>query len=235
MPSRVIAIGDVHGCSRAFDALLDHIEPRADDLIVTLGDYVDRGPDSRGVLDRLIVLSKQCRLISLLGNHEQMFLEARPGGPYSLAAEPENHADWLRYGGDATLASYGDSGDLSQVPPEHFAFLERCPDWHETTTHLFAHANYLPEVPMEEQPEWVLRWESLHERVPYPHVSGKIFVVGHTSQKNGVILDLDHLICIDTYCHGGGYLTAIDVASGRVWQVDRQGAPRMRTKIEPAD
>lgn len=229
MPSRVIAIGDIHGCARALDALLDHIEPRSDDWIVALGDYVDRGPDSRGVIDRLIRLSRECRLTALLGNHDQMFLEARPGGRYSMSADPDRHAIWLGFGGDATLASYGDSGDLSRVPADHFAFLERCPEWHETETHLFAHANYLAEVPMEEQPEWVLRWESLRERVPGPHVSGKVVVLGHTSQKHGEILDLGHLVCIDTYCHGGRYLTAFDVESGRVWRSDREG-----TRVETA-
>ena len=75
--TRTIAIGDIHGCSAALDALLDAIRPRPEDAIVTLGDYINRGPDSRGVLDRLIKLSNQCRLIPLLGNHEQMLFEAR--------------------------------------------------------------------------------------------------------------------------------------------------------------
>ena len=74
-----IAIGDIHGCSAALDALLDAIRPRPEDTIVTLGDYINRGPDSRGVLDRLIDLGRRCRLVPLLGNHDQMLLEARSG------------------------------------------------------------------------------------------------------------------------------------------------------------
>ena len=74
--SRTIAIGDIHGCSVALAALLGVIEPCPDDLLVTLGDYINRGPDSRGVLDRLIKLSNQCRLVPLLGNHEEMLFEA---------------------------------------------------------------------------------------------------------------------------------------------------------------
>jgi hypothetical protein len=74
MKSRTIAIGVIHGCSAALDALLEAIGPRPDDIIVTLGDYINRGPDSRGVLDRLIDLIRRCRLVPLLGNHDQMLL-----------------------------------------------------------------------------------------------------------------------------------------------------------------
>ena len=64
--------------------------------------------------------------------------------------------------------------------------------------------------------------------VPGPHVSGKRVVAGHTSQKNGKILNLGHLVCIDTYCYGGGWLTALDVHHGVVWQVDSRGVERRR-------
>ena len=63
----------------ALDALIDAIRPRPEDMIVTLGDYINRGPDSRGVLDRLIDLGRRCRLVPILGNHDQMLLEARSG------------------------------------------------------------------------------------------------------------------------------------------------------------
>ena len=79
MNSRTIAIGDIHGCSAALDALLKTIRPRPEDRIVTLGDYINRGPDSRGVIERLIELKDRCRLVPLLGNHDQMLLEARSG------------------------------------------------------------------------------------------------------------------------------------------------------------
>ncbi len=77
MRPRTIAIGDIHGCSRALEALLAAIGPRPEDVIVTLGDYVNRGPDSRGVLDRLIALEGQCTLVPILGNHDQTLL-SRP-------------------------------------------------------------------------------------------------------------------------------------------------------------
>ena len=76
---RLLAISDIHGCSRAFDTLLDAVAPKPDDQIITLGDYVDRGPDSRGVLDRLVALHDTGRLIALRGNHDVMMLEAAQG------------------------------------------------------------------------------------------------------------------------------------------------------------
>ncbi len=229
MPSRTIAIGDIHGCSQAVSTLLAAIEPTRDDVIVTLGDYVNRGPDSHGVLDQLIALERQCTVIPLLGNHDQMLLQllwdARAGHFHVLS-------NWLRMGGDATLASYGASPgkitavDLARIPAEHVEFLERCHAYHETKTHIFIHANYDPALPMNDQPFDVLRWESLRDRIPGPHVSGKTVIAGHSSQKTGEILDVGHLLCIDTYCFGGGWLTALDVVTKEVWQTNRQGSLR---------
>ena len=74
-----LAIGDIHGCSAALDALIGALAPAPDDVIITLGDYINRGPDSRRVLDRLIDLGRRCRLLPLLGNHEEMPFEALAG------------------------------------------------------------------------------------------------------------------------------------------------------------
>jgi serine/threonine protein phosphatase 1 len=214
MTGRTIAIGDIHGCALALDALLDAIGPDPDDVIVTLGDYINRGPDSRSVLQRLIALAGECRLIPLLGNHEQALLEAKSG---------LHPTTWLGMGVIATLDSYGPSRSLSLIPDEHFAFLESCRDYHETENHIFVHANYYHDWPMNEQPPLMLRWESLRETMPPPHDSGKTVIVGHTSQKDGEIFDAGYLTCIDTFCVGGGWLTALDVVTGRVWQANRNG------------
>ncbi len=216
---RTIAIGDIHGCLAALDAILRAVGPRPEDQIVTLGDYIDRGPDSRGVLQRLIELSRQCRLAPILGNHDDMFLRARHT-PSSTA--------FYSMGGKATLASYKAASppDFSRVPGEHFSFLESCLDYFETETHIFLHASYVSHLPMTDQPYLALRWESLRDGVPEPHQSGKIVIVGHTSQKSGDVLDLGYIKCIDTYCYGGGWLTALDVDSGRVWQANRDGKMR---------
>ena len=79
---------------------------------------------------------------------------------------------------------------------------------------------------MNEQFPRQLRWQSLKISTPGPHGSGKKVVVGHSAQKTGEILDLGHLICIDTYCFGGGWLTALDVHTQETWQTNRQGALR---------
>jgi len=81
MPPRTIAIGDIHGCSRALDALLSAIEPRPEDVIVTLGDYVNRGPDSKGVLERLIALEGQCTVVPILAITIRGFWTRAPGFP----------------------------------------------------------------------------------------------------------------------------------------------------------
>jgi serine/threonine protein phosphatase 1 len=214
---RTIAIGDVHGCSRALGALIEAIQPEADDLIVMLGDYVDRGPDSRGVLDLLISLHSKCRLVPILGNHDQMMLDALNGGP---------SYDWFEHGGIEAIDSYGPGRDLSLIPGQHIAFLESCVDFYETDTHIFAHANYYDDIPMNEQFVAMLRWESLKSFTPGPHETGKRVILGHSSQKSGEILDLGHLVCIDTFCYGGGWLTAMEVFTEQIWQADRKGKLR---------
>jgi serine/threonine protein phosphatase 1 len=224
----MIAIGDIHGCATALVALLATIDPRPDDVIVTLGDYINRGPDSRGVLDRLLELERQCKLVPLLGNHDQILLAA-------LAGQPRALSELLDMGGGATLGSYGarriTEADLDRIPSAHRDFLERCRDYYETNSHIFVHAQYVPDAAMREQSPLWLRWESLRDGVPGPHASGKRVIVGHSSQKSGEVLELGHIVCIDTYCYGGGWLTALDVDTNECWQVDRHGEFR---KPQPA-
>jgi calcineurin-like phosphoesterase family protein len=216
MPSRTIAIGDIHGCSKALRAIADAIQPTAEDTLVLLGDYVDRGPDSRGVIEFVLELEQRCGVVPLLGNHELMLLDA--------LENPRVIGPWLECGGDATLRSY--DGRLPNIPPEHLYFLHRCKRYYETLTHFFVHANYAADVPLDQQPDYLLFWEHLHLHVPAPHENGKLAIVGHTAQKNAEVLDLGHVVCLDTFCHGGGWLTAMEVENGRVWQVDRNGRPR---------
>jgi len=210
MKGRLIAIGDIHGCLGALEALLEAIAPTPLDTIVTLGDYVDRGPDSRGVITRLCRLREETQLVPLIGNHEQMMLDVLRGrAPYQ---------SWLPHGGIATLESYEFAGDLNFLPSEHRAFLESLVDYYETPTHFFVHANYDPQLGLDAQSPEMLRWSSLREYLPAAHQSGRIAVVGHTANPEGQILDMGHLIALDTFCYGGGYLSALDVLTGEVWQ-----------------
>ncbi len=218
MSGRLIAIGDIHGCAAALDALLTAIAPQPTDTIVTLGDYVDRGPDSKGVIDRLIALSQRCGLVALQGNHEEMMLQVVRDG------QPPYH--WLQYGGVDTLDSYGFCGDVKVIPAEHHAFFKAMVDYYETEQHVFVHANYDPDLPMEKQSRQNLRWLKLSDVTPTPHMSGKRFVLGHTHDEGGEIFDIGHLVCLDTYCYGGGWLTAMDVHTGQVWQSNFDGQLR---------
>jgi serine/threonine protein phosphatase 1 len=222
---RTIVLGDIHGHLAALRALLEAIGPRPDDTIITLGDYVDRGPDSRRVIDRLIELKAQCRLIPLMGNHDEMFLEICGG-------RTELFDDWLFFGGDATVASY--HGRVpEEVPEEHLEFLRACPSYYESKRHFFVHGSYVADLPLEQQPIEVLHWDSLKFGHPGPHCSGKTAIVGHTAQRDGEILDLGYLKCIDTCCYGEGWLTGLDVESGQVWQADKEGRIRRRDDLGP--
>ena len=215
MPERIISIGDIHGCATAFEKLLEAIRPTSDDLFIPLGDYVDRGPNSRRVIELLLDLKTKTRVEPIFGNHEQMMMAV-------ITGESPPH-DWLRYGGVDTLDSYGFSGDLNVIPKEHVEFLQSCHNFYETDRHFFIHANYLHNVDFSQLDENTLRWKSLLEEMPGPHKSGKIGILGHTPDRSGEILDVGYMKCIDTYCYGGQWLTAIDVNSGKVWQANEDG------------
>jgi serine/threonine protein phosphatase 1 len=212
---RTIAIGDIHGCSRALDGLIEEIKPTEQDRLVFLGDYVDRGPDSRGVIERLLDLRKRCVTICLLGNHEIIFRSVLGGFPAET---------WLAIGGQETLASYG--GKLQQVPTTHLEFMYSLLPYFETDRDVFLHANYDASLPLSEQTEQMLFWEHLGAKFPAPHCSGKHVFLGHTPQANFEVGYFGHLTCIDTCCFGGGWLTAVEADSGEVWQVSQKGEPR---------
>lgn len=220
---RVLAVGDVHGCSHMLDDLLAWVAPAADDTLVMLGDYVDRGPDSRGVLDRLIRMKRDGkRVVCLRGNHEIMMLAARAG-------DRGVTADWHCVGGVQTLGSYGAApgrtGTLADVPAEHWDFLEyQLAPYFETDTHIFVHAGVLCGFDLDDQPEEALYWDYFGDAMR--HHSGKTVVCGHSSQKGGVPKVIPGAVCIDTFAFGGGWLTCLDAATGRYWQVNQFGRRR---------
>lgn len=209
------AIGDIHGCFAALETLAAAVPFAAEDLLVTLGDYVDRGPDSWSVVNWLLERSRSGTLIPLRGNHELIMLEAR------LSDGLRN--SWLSFGGEETLASYalpGTDGSLDDVPEEHWDFFENsCRDFYETDTHFFVHASADPTLPLEMQSQQMLFWEKFNN--PPPHRSGKIMICGHTAQKTGLPNNIGHAVCIDTWVYGDGWLTCLDPASGRFWQANQ--------------
>ena len=215
MPGRTIAIGDTHGHARALRGLLGAIQPAADDTIVMLGDYIDRGPDSRGVIETILELGDSCHVVSLLGNHEEMLLDVLEG--------LEDDDFWRTVaGGEATLLSYG-CKKVRKIDPRHLEFIRSCALWYESENHFFVHGSYDETLPLAEQSREVLVWERIRNSQPGRHCSGKTAVMGHTAQKDGCVLRLPQLLCIDTYLYGGGRLTAYDVDADRFWQVNEAG------------
>jgi len=122
VPGRTLAIGDIHGCDVALLMLLPTLALRSEDTVVVLGDAVDRGPGSRQVVERLLQLADECRLIFILGNHEEMLLQSLDG--------TGSMETWRRYGGTETLDSYG--GDPRKIPATHREFLQSGLDYWES-------------------------------------------------------------------------------------------------------
>jgi serine/threonine protein phosphatase 1 len=226
---RTLAIGDIHGASAALDALLAAVKPTADDRLIFLGDYVSRGPDSRGVLDRLIQLKATHKPIFLRGNHEVMMLEARDS--------PSDLKSWRSVGGREALDSYssqlGRPGELADVPVEHWEFLAQdLLPYFETETHIFVHANLYAGWPLAEQPDLMLYWEFLNG--PVRHESGRIMVCGHTTMPNGRPGAWPTTIALDTGAYKGGWLTCLHAELNEYWQADVLGNIR-RDTIDPDD
>ena len=212
---RHLAIGDIHGCITALTTLVDFVDPRDGDVIITLGDYVDRGPNACAVVDFIIELRRRHNLVALRGNHEIMMLDAREKQSWLRP--------WLSYGGEATLESYG--GSFDGVPAAHMEFLEEgLAAYYECETHFFVHACAETHKALQEQSEAALYWRKFGN--PDPHCSGKIMVCGHTPQESGKPFSNGNAVCIDTLAYGGGWLTCLDVGSGRVWQANEAGDTR---------
>lgn len=215
MPGRTLVIGDIHGCSLALKTLLEAVQPTTDDTLVTLGDYVDRGPDSAGVIELLCDLAGNCRFFPLLGNHELIMFQAFKGMQTGF---------WMECGGRETVSSYG--GKLSNMPPHHLVFFKNCLQYYETATEFFIHANYDYDLPLDEQHEEVMFWQHVTRQIPPAHVSGKRAFVGHTPQLDGEIKCFKHIVLMDTFCFGGMWLSALDVHSGTCWQANNFGELR---------
>ena len=195
---------------------------RPDDTLITLGDYVNRGPNSCAVIDWLIHQDAQGKLIPLRGNHEIMMLDA--------SDNDEAFDKWLGIGGKETLKSYspfdGEAGSLVDIPQPHWDFLQqRLRAFYETETHFFVHANAYAELPLAEQPDYMLYWERFDN--PPRHESGKIMVCRHTSQKSGLPATNGNAICIDTWAYGRGWLTCLLVETGVLYQANEAGETRL--------
>ncbi|MFT3978027.1 MAG: metallophosphoesterase family protein [Sphingomonas bacterium] len=216
---RVYAIGDVHGRLDCLDALLEMIaqdsaDATAETRLVFLGDLIDRGPESRGVVERAMQLAagpRACEFVK--GNHEEMLLQAAAGEPGAVSL-------FRRAGGRETLLSYGaDAGELDAcdmealvaligrlVPEEHLAFLESFGNGVTLGDYRFVHAGVRPGIAFEEQKETDLRWIR-HEFLNHEGHFDGVIVHGHTISEEP---ELRHnRIGIDTGAFFTGRLTAL--------------------------
>jgi serine/threonine protein phosphatase 1 len=216
-------VGDVHG---RLDALQPLIRAIADDLeatppvqsamLVFLGDYVDRGPESRGVVDMILRMKGQqgLEVRTLKGNHEEALLQ--------FMQQPTFGAAWLEHGGGATLASYGVQPPASRTDPDawaevsaafsaalpvdHLTFYRALELMIDVGDYAFVHAGVRPGVPWDQQAERDMLWirqEFLQEKGPF----GKVIVHGHTPMEQAQLLP--HRIGVDTGCYATGLLTAV--------------------------
>ena len=217
MPGRILAFGDIHGCDRAFDLLLSGLEIKTEDTVVVLGDVVDRGPGTKQVIDRLMLLREQCQLVSIMGNHEEMFLDAVAGGDWL--------SPWLMHGGREALDSY--EGELETVPEDHLEFMAAGLDYWETERDIFVHANLEPGIPLDQQTGQSLRWARLTAMEP-PWETGQRVICGHTPQMSGDPLVFPGWVGIDTMAYAPqGWLTCLDVDTDVIYQANQAG--QMRT------
>ena len=226
--ARVFAIGDLHGCVDELNVLLDHLDPGAADELVFLGDYIDRGPTPKGVIDRLLRLRREgVRTVFLKGNHEDMFLDFLGfGGTYGEA--------FLYNGGAATLRSYGIEGEsgpdvAQQLPPEHLDFLRQLQIHHRNGDFLFVHAGLRPDRPLERQTKEDLLWirEDFTEQ---PHDLGCTVLSGHTPYRD-VRLDLPYKIGLDTGLVYRNKLSCFDVVNKSLHQVNRGARTAKQTPM----
>ena len=226
--TRVYAIGDIHGRSDLLDVLLERIRrddaarPAAETHLVFLGDLIDRGPDSRGEVERVMAMRDSRERIHLLkGNHEEVFLQTLDGDAATMRL-------FARIGGRETLASYGigdeefDNGSYGElvaraalkVPASHRRFLAAAEDCLVLGDYLFVHAGVRPEVELDAQVAKDLRWIR-GEFLDFEGELNKVVVHGHSVADE--VQERPHRIGIDTGAFRTGTLTALALEGAERW------------------
>jgi serine/threonine protein phosphatase 1 len=231
---RLYAVGDIHGRLDLLEGLLAQIvrddaerDGPAGELIF-LGDLIDRGPDSARVVDRLMALrAERSNVRFLLGNHEEVFLNALSGDAKALRL-------FSRIGGEETILSYGVSPQayaeadyeelhrllVEAVPATHQKFLESFENMIVAEDYVFVHAGIRPGVALADQRPADLRWirdEFLRARAPLE----KRVVHGHTISED--VVELPHRIGLDTGAYRSGILTAMGFEGEKRWILQEQG------------
>ena len=228
-PPKVFAIGDIHGCVRELQLLLAHLPLEQDSVLIFLGDYIDRGNHSRQVIETILSLKKQYKVITLKGNHEAMLLD--------FLADPESHKGgmFILNGGSSTLASYSDQAGTYTIPGEHVDFFKGLRLFDEMKDFFFVHAG-VPEIALSEidpvEDEMFMLWV----RTPFlksTHDWGKVIVHGHSPVDEPQ--SLPNRINVDTSCVFGGKLTAVELPARRFYSVARSAVDEPRVFLKDKD
>lgn len=212
---KIFAIGDIHGCLFKLEkliSLLANTIDRDNDTLLFIGDYIDRGPDPKGVVDFVMDLKKKfAKTVFLLGNHEDMFLNYING----------REAGYMFFmnGGDATAASYGskDQGDMGEirVPENHMEFFTTLLPFYETEHYIFVHAGLRPGIPLMKQAREDLIWIR-YDFIRSSYDFGKTIVFGHTPLLEPLLQP--RKIGIDTGAVYGGLLTCVELPARKIYQ-----------------
>jgi serine/threonine protein phosphatase 1 len=223
--NKIIAIGDVHGKLDKLQQLFSKLSFDQNDTIIFLGDYIDRGEDSKGVIDFVLSLKDKCNLVTLKGNHEMFATDAYKllQGQSSLAPMFNS---WMNNGGGACLRSYCRDGLYMDQPFEivdemfidHGGFFDNLQLTYETENHIFVHGHLAHEQDVDDAEEWQCVWGRYNDI--WPHKSGKTVVCGHSIQREGV-RDDGFKICIDTGSFlPDGYITAMIIDGPKQYFLD---------------
>ncbi|MFZ7945899.1 metallophosphoesterase family protein [Neobacillus sp. 19] len=231
---RMLAISDIHGDLYKFERLLELVEYDKDrDQLLLLGDFVDRGPQSKAVIDKVIQLKNE-GAIALIGNHEKMMIDAFQGDPMNLKR-------WYYNGGIKTLQNYGyeiekDDAEYWYTTDEmpepiqmneairmHIEILKTFQFYYETDTHIFVHAGVHPNTPVASTEPHTLVW--IREEFHKGYKGEKTIVFGHTPttylhESSDVYFGDNHIIGIDGGCAYGGRLNCLEVGTSQVFYVE---------------
>jgi len=213
--SKIFAIGDIHGCLEKLEELMTKFDiDKEKDVLVFIGDYIDRGKSSKEVVDYVISLQgKYNHVVCLLGNHEQMFMQYLEGLDEEL---------YLGNGGVSTLSSYeiflSDNVEKrrEKIPEAHRRFYESLLPYYATDKYIFVHAGIRPGLPLEEQTLDDLLWIR-YEFIENAKDFGKTVVFGHTPLMSPLIEK--NKIGIDTGAVYGGKLTGVELPDIKIYRV----------------
>lgn len=220
MENRLFAVGDIHGCFDSFEKLIEtKIKLRKTDKIILLGDLVDRGPQSKEVVDRIIDLQRQgFDIISLMGNHEEMMLKALDDEKYLWL--------WLQNGGDTTMHSFGIYA-LKDLNEQYIDFFRELKPYYQYLNFLFVHAGFNDSIPDPFADKYHMLW-TCNRNHKNPLLKNNTIIHGHkpiTAEQCQLRVEKrNQTIDIDTGCvyfdrEGYGRLTALELFSYQLFTV----------------